>query len=75
MIQVVENEIDTDAVLQSVADENAGANLLFLGTTRRWTGELETKKLHYECYAGMAEKDGNRWDGFLCSGASVEAGE
>ena len=57
MILIIETKIDADSVLQSVANDNAGANLLFLGTTRRWTGDVETTKLNYECYTRMAEKE------------------
>lgn len=32
----------------------AGGVDLFIGTTRRWTGEAETARLYYECYRPMA---------------------
>lgn len=57
MIEITENSIDCQKVLQSVFDENCGANLLFTGTTRKMTGELETQFLHYECYQDMAVKE------------------
>ncbi|MEM1053983.1 MAG: molybdenum cofactor biosynthesis protein MoaE [Bacteroidota bacterium] len=34
-----------------------GGTCLFLGTTRRWTGEDETPTLHYEAYREMAEAE------------------
>lgn len=57
MIQLTENAIDHQVALTAVANPNAGANLLFLGTTRQWTGDIETMELNYECYREMAEKE------------------
>ncbi len=57
MIQITREPIDSTAALQQVADPDCGANLMFLGTTRRWTGETETLELNYECYQEMAEKE------------------
>ena len=31
-----------------------GGTCLFLGTTRRWTGDIETPTLRYDAYAAMA---------------------
>ncbi len=56
MIKIVEHEIDTNQLLNSVSNPDAGANLLFVGTTRRFTGESETTQLNYDCYRAMAEK-------------------
>ncbi len=42
------------AFLQS---PKAGGIDLFIGTTRQWTGETETKRLDYECYEAMALKE------------------
>ena len=47
----------------------AGGVDLFLGTTRRWTGERETVLLRYDCYEAMAaaemkrliDEAGGRW--------------
>jgi len=41
-------------LLAEVASTDAGAVVLFLGTTRARTGELVTESLDYECYAEMA---------------------
>jgi molybdopterin synthase catalytic subunit len=63
MIQLIESPIDTAAVLAAVVDEKCGAEVLFTGTTRRWTKstneqgatrELETEHLIYEAYEEMA---------------------
>lgn len=54
MIELITTPIDTDAVLRRVASPEAGAVVLFLGTTRRYTGGRETESLDYECFAEMA---------------------
>ena len=56
MIQITEHKIDTDAVLAAVSDENSGASVLFLGTTRAWTGGQFTSKLEYTAHHEMAIK-------------------
>ena len=38
-------------------DERAGGVNVFIGVTRRWTGDKETTELVYECYEAMAEKE------------------
>ena len=54
MIQITPNTIDTNAVLRSVTSPNCGAAVLFVGTTRQFTDDRETKTLAYECYRPMA---------------------
>ena len=54
MIQIQNEPIDSDAVTKSVHSENAGAIVLFLGTTRRMTDGKETLRLEYDCYKPMA---------------------
>ena len=54
MIELVTDTIDTNAVLAHVASPEAGAVVLFLGTTRRTTEGRETASLDYECYHEMA---------------------
>ena len=56
MIQLTDNPIDSAALLASVESNNAGAVVLFLGTTREVTGDLVTTSLDYEAYGSMAEK-------------------
>lgn len=46
--------IDTNSLLAAVANEAAGANLLFTGTTRRTTGGQTTDWLDYEAYEPLA---------------------
>lgn len=54
MVDITTKPIDTDAVLRQVASDNAGAVVLFLGTTRALTDGRRTASLDYECYADMA---------------------
>lgn len=54
MIELVTAPIDTDTVLRRVASPEAGAVVLFLGTTRRTTDGRETESLDYECFGEMA---------------------
>jgi molybdopterin synthase catalytic subunit len=54
MIDLITTPIDTDDVLRRVASPEAGAVVLFLGTTRRSTDGRETASLDYECFAEMA---------------------
>jgi molybdopterin synthase catalytic subunit len=66
MIQLTHHPIDPALALAEVAHPDAGSNLLFLGTTRRWTGNVETTELHYECYEAMALSELNK----LCQQAT-----
>lgn len=56
MIELTEQPIDTQEVLRRVSSTQAGAVVLFLGTTREFTRGRQTLSLNYECYAEMAEK-------------------
>jgi len=56
MIRITSDPIDSAAVLAHVASNRAGAVVLFLGTTREFTGDRRTESLDYECYGDMAEK-------------------
>lgn len=38
-------------------EASVGGTCVFLGTTRRWTGEEETPSLQYEAYREMAETE------------------
>ena len=38
-----------------LADDRAGGTTLFVGTTRRWTGDVETPWLDYDAYRPMAQ--------------------
>lgn len=54
MVELTEQPIDATAVLDHVSSPLAGAVVLFLGTTRQWTGPRQTASLDYECYPEMA---------------------
>ncbi|HEX5444962.1 MAG TPA: molybdenum cofactor biosynthesis protein MoaE [Pirellulales bacterium] len=54
MVELTEQPIDTTAVIGRVSSPLAGALVLFLGTTRQWTGSRQTESLDYECYPEMA---------------------
>ena len=54
MISIVKEKIDTETLLKSVSSPRAGATVLFVGTTRQFTGQRETTLLSYECYQEMA---------------------
>lgn len=56
MIEITSQPIDTAAVLASVQSDQAGAAVLFVGSTRQFTNGRETLKLEYECYETMAIK-------------------
>jgi len=55
MISLTHAPIDPSVVLAQVASNDAGAVVLFLGTTREFTKGRQTASLDYECYPQMAE--------------------
>ena len=56
MVSLTDNPIDPATILANVASREAGAVVLFLGTTRELTHGRRTASLDYECYPEMAEK-------------------
>jgi molybdopterin synthase catalytic subunit len=59
MVDLTDGPIPIERLLHDSADESCGATVLFLGTTRRWTGSeesgrTETAYLEYEGYREMA---------------------
>lgn len=61
MIEITEDPIDLTKTLGLISDASCGAQVLFVGTTRQWTknvdGDLiETSHLIYEAYREMAEQ-------------------
>jgi len=56
MIQLTDNVIDTAALVDRARHPNAGAVVLFLGTTRELTNGRQTVALDYEAYREMAER-------------------
>jgi len=75
LIEITSDPIDTAAVLASVQSNNAGASVLFVGTTREMTEGKRTLKLDYQCYQAMAikkmaeilEEAQTRWNLIACS--------
>ena len=59
-VMLLHGPIDTSTLLSQVASDEAGANLLFTGTTRRTTGELVTDWLNYDAYRPLAETELHR---------------
>jgi len=55
MISLTHSPIDSAAILAQVASNDAGAVVLFLGTTREYTKGRQTASLDYECYPQMAQ--------------------
>ena len=56
MIQLTSEPIDTSAMLAQAMRPEAGAVVLFLGTTREMTAGRRTLSLDYEAYDEMAAK-------------------
>ena len=59
-IRIVDVPLDVAYVADFLRTEEAGGIDIFLGTTRRWTGERETTQLEYESYAPMAVEEMQR---------------
>jgi molybdopterin synthase catalytic subunit len=59
-IQLVDETIDVSTVVKQAHRADCGAVLLFLGTTREWTGTARTTQLEYEAYREMAILELNR---------------
>ncbi|MFN0020996.1 MAG: molybdenum cofactor biosynthesis protein MoaE [Pirellulaceae bacterium] len=55
MISLIHSPIDPSTILAQVTSNEAGAVVLFLGTTREFTKGRQTASLDYECYPQMAE--------------------
>lgn len=56
MVSLTASPLDPSSILAQVASNDAGAVVLFLGTTREFTHGRRTASLDYECYPEMAEK-------------------
>jgi molybdopterin synthase catalytic subunit len=54
MIELTNEAIDCGQVLRQVQSRNAGAIVLFVGTTREFTAGQQTLSLQYEAYPEMA---------------------
>jgi molybdopterin synthase catalytic subunit len=56
MIHLTDQPIDTAVLVDRARHPNAGAIVLFLGTTRELTAGRQTVALDYEAYREMAER-------------------
>ena len=56
MVELTREAIDTNRLLGVVTHPECGAEVLFVGTTRQWTGDQETHFLEYDGYEEMALK-------------------
>lgn len=54
MIKITGDSIDLAALLPLVSHPDCGAQVMFVGTTRQWTGDIETAYLEYEAYEQLA---------------------
>ena len=54
MINFTTEPIDFNHVTESVRSHAAGAVVLFLGTVREFTGDVQTSSLEYDAYPDMA---------------------
>lgn len=54
MLSISPDPIEINSVTDAVRDHRAGAVVLFLGTVREFTGEIQTSSLEYEAYEAMA---------------------
>lgn len=54
MIQITDIPIDLAGLLPLISNPACGAQVIFVGTTRQWTGEVETEFLEYEAYEELA---------------------
>ncbi len=57
MIELTRNVIDSNELVVRAQSPQAGAVLLFLGTTRQHTAGRETVELHYDAYEAMATSE------------------
>lgn len=57
MVELTNDVIDMSKVLASVESPQAGAIVLFAGTTREFTDGKRTESLDYECYPDMATQE------------------
>ncbi|UQZ35872.1 molybdopterin converting factor [Paenibacillus sp. PK3_47] len=54
LFSITDQPLSAEDLLEKVLDNNHGASLVFVGTTREMTGEQRTTALHYEAYLPMA---------------------
>ncbi|HEY6565342.1 MAG TPA: molybdenum cofactor biosynthesis protein MoaE [Pirellulaceae bacterium] len=60
MILITKESLDVTAMLAAVMRRDAGAVVLFLGTTREWTRGRQTTSLEYEAHESLARAELSR---------------
>jgi molybdopterin synthase catalytic subunit len=71
-LRLTEGVLAVEAVSAFLSVPRAGGVCLFVGITRRWTGEAETVRLEYECYEAMALREMERLAGEAVGRWSLE---
>ncbi len=56
LVHITDQPIDIQFAMKHVTSPQAGAVVTFVGTTREFTGDKQTRFLEYECYQPMAER-------------------
>jgi molybdopterin synthase catalytic subunit len=54
MLQITDKPINIAALSPLINHPECGAQVTFVGTTRQWTGDVETAYLEYEAYEALA---------------------
>lgn len=54
MIKITGEPIDLSALLPLASHPDCGAQVMFVGTARQWTGDVQTAYLEYEAYEQLA---------------------
>lgn len=53
-VEVTSDVLEVASAHAFLVDPNAGGTCVFVGRTRQWTGDEETRALRYEAYVPMA---------------------
>ncbi len=54
MIEITHQTIDLNTLMSAATHPDCGALVMFVGSTRQWTGDAETAFLDYEAYEPLA---------------------
>ncbi len=66
MIEITSKPIDVNQLLTLASDPECGAQVMFVGTTRQWTGDVETDYLEYEAYEQLAMQKMKELESLAC---------
>jgi molybdopterin synthase catalytic subunit len=55
-LRISDAPIEVAPLYQKLVDPQFGGIDMFVGTIRQWTGSIETKRIDYTAYHGMAER-------------------